>query len=227
MKRIASVLLLSLWSSAFAQTKLPCSQTTYFKIIDGIFYGSILDVTAEAYIYVPAKFPNPAEYKEFGQPYTMTCSGFKATSKMGTFTLTGNVQQNFQRLISYWREGHPDRTNYVPGKIDLAFEGDFVYESIREDWYQDRLALQLKNGKLVISYEPYAGVLRDVVVGYRINGAALKPAFFEGKISPIPHDQNDIVELYVKGQHAQFSYIKVDFKNKGITIKHNTPFPAK
>lgn len=220
----ASILLLG--GTGSAQKSIPCVSSTRFQIVDQTFW-SIMDTSVEAHYTIPAQFPKPAVSKKVNIPFTMKCPGFTAVSKKGDFTLMGDVGKNFQKLISFWHEGDPDTTSYIPGMVDLGYYGYFTYANIREDWNQERLALSLTGGRLKLSYEGYQVFLKDLIVGYRINSGSLQPAYFENKLSQIKHGPRDIVEIYVKGEEAQLSYLKIDFKNQKIIVRHQTSFPSK
>lgn len=224
---LATCALLIIPGYASAQRTVACAPTALFIIEDAVFLPDVAETSAKAYIQYPAVFPKPASLKEISTPFTMKCPDFTAISRKGEFSITGNVQKNFARIMPFWKEGDPDLTGYVKGMIDLGFYGYFQYENIREDWNQERLSIRIKGNRVTSEYDGYNIFLKDAIAAYRINGSALKPIYFDKKYTPLNVSVSTNIEFYVKGENAQVSYVRLDFAKNKIIVRHNTPFPSK
>ena len=219
---LVSIIILEI---ALAQSVVPCSENALFQVDDRQVW--LHDSFIRAIIIVPARFPNPATSEIIIKPFQMKCRTFVAKTSNSEFRISGDVRQNFRRLISVWKEGHPDNSKVIPGRVVFVFHGDFTYPNIRKNWSQERIYLDLVKDKLVFFHDNNVGRIKNDVVAVRINGGSLKPVFFDNKVTQIKFGSIDLLEFYLKGGNVQFDYMSLNFKRNIITIRNGIDFPSK
>ncbi|GGJ59409.1 hypothetical protein [Deinococcus roseus] len=228
MNTLPFALVLFLSTALAAPTTVPCTGNLQFSYNDPpMIEMNGFKVPVSLYITFPAKFPNPAQQKYISAPYTIKCKTFTATADKTTFKITGNIYTTLQQLVAPFKE---DEGEYdaVPGKMVLVYDGDFVYPALREDWYQDRVFFTLHKNQLQFEMEGSGELIKDDVIGYRINKGLLKPIWFEGELTKtVTFKSTDLVEVFVKGEHRGLDYLSLDFKTNTVQIKLGVPFPNK
>jgi hypothetical protein len=196
-----------------AQTKLNCDEKVSFDIND--MNESFNRQIVTAMTTTPGVFPNPSKTEFIDVPFVMTCPSFTASSVNDSFSITGDVLQNFKRLRG------------SSGGISLLYVYGWKYPSIREGFWSNGVSIRIQNNKFVVeSDDEYNVWFRDAVVAVRLNGGPLKPVYFEGKVTQIQHGPKDLIQLYLKGSDRQFDYLVLDLKKGYINVQNGVEFPS-
>lgn len=170
--------------------------------------------------YQDAVFPTPAQEFTRGQEdkfYNQTCPNFQVTFDpgKGEYVFRG---KSFEDVLNYGGLGlYPNSSS-----ISLIDESSF---------------LQIAN--IGVTYDRSAGTFRTVgqntsdfgltAMGYRVDGGALQPLFFQGKIYDmvVPVGAK-MLEVYAQpGQYTGWQYVKVDIAASTLTAERTYPFPEK
>lgn len=229
MKSVALVSFLLLSPVVLAAPKsIPCAGNLDFSYNDPTMMEISGDrVPVSLFITFPAKFPNPEQKKYITEPYTIKCKNFTATADSTTFKMTGNIYTTIKQVSAPFKENEGEY-DAIPGKMVLVYEGDFVYPNLQQDWYQDRVFFTLHKNQLKFEMEGSGTLIKDDVVGYRVNKGAIKPIWFTGNLTnTVTFKSTDLLEIFVKGEHRGLDYLALDFKNNTLTIKVGVPFPSK
>lgn len=170
--------------------------------------------------YQDAVFPTPAQRFTRGVSdgdYTQSCPNFDAAfdSRKGEFTFRGKT---FDDVLNY---GGLGRYTNSPS-ISLIDHSGFL-QIAQIGLTYDRSTKTFKTvGDNTADFNLTA-------MGYRVDGGALMPLYFQGKISAmvVPAGAN-VLEVYAQpSQYTGWQYLKVDIAAGALTAQRTYPFPAK
>ncbi|WP_019008942.1 hypothetical protein [Deinococcus aquatilis] len=230
MKKLLVFSLLSFFAStAQAQRTIPCNANALVTYASkGGLQSGLDDVFSSLLVYYPASFPNKASTKFVSGPLTMKCPTYTISSTKNSIRVDGLIDKTIKLITPPFRDGEVD--SEVPKRrFVLAFSSDYIYPNIYQDYFQQRLSLEINSGKLNLKYdgETYQSLFDDLVLGAKVNGGPLQPVFFQNKVTQVKHDGNDKIEFFLKGESAAFDYVSVDLGKNIIQMKNGVPFPSK
>lgn len=234
----APLLFFFVHNQALAITNVNCDSA---KLRVSYDRGEELNVSV--YWIEKANFPNPEQHLTAGDlsntgltTFNIKCPDFSASYDGNTLSVKS---ESFDKSLSLIK-------NPVSSSLNLFYRGWYKYPAIKQDYQSTSYSFDVK------SYNLYSGMYKvkegaavsglysidipsTAVIGYRVDGGALKPLLYNRTVSAFKKDMKsaDLIDIYHKyrdtsyGVNAKIQYIHIDKSNGILSLSKVNPFPDK
>lgn len=204
----------------------------------------------------PSEFPNPPETIEVGDGMYRdlnTSSSFKINCPTIAMTYDGNVFEangdTFEEVLKHLFRGYNSKDRPIgPFNIGLTsvnffFHRWYLYPTIKVDSRVNKYSFDLSSlefisgvrsveeGDTVDSFS--TGINEGTVIGYKVDGKALKPLLYDFRINEYKKELKDasVIDIYHKNPDAghkgkQIQRIYIDKANGILKIYRKYDFPS-
>ncbi len=163
---------------------------------------------------IPAQFPAPAKNVfHIQEDWSLACP-----------TISGEWHQAAGEGFLRYGDGLTAHFNGGSDSPSFFYSSGYKYPSIKEGFFFNAVNLVVDANAISARTVSWYGT--DAVVAARVNGGALQPLYFDGKVSSIPYTRGDVIELYSKGIGAQWGQITLDTGTDTVRFKRKAAFPA-
>jgi hypothetical protein len=243
MKKIIYLILVGFVGSwANAETVIPTVKVNCEDVKLSIHSTMEGDLSFSAYWNDPASFPEPPKYTEVGDSSKSVIKKFKFECPTLKVSYDGNVTEikstNYSAIV--------DQIPSFYQELDLFSISGYQYPNIKKGFFNSSYKFNLKTFDIKTSiYDlvegqdlnsdlfKYMSIKKDSIVGYKIDGAELKPLLYDRKISQYKDDFNTAksIDIFHKVSSSNVGVVVqrmyIDKENGILRIYKKSPFPQK
>lgn len=180
-----------------------------------------------------AKFPDPptsGSVGKYGEIYQIKCPNLFISDDSNVVEIKAGNYDNLKTIIPSYSE-----------QFYLTYQNGYIYPSIREGFWYEGFALNIKD--LVLQASVYdltdgmdlsknlttlSHVPADIVVGYKVDGGELRPLIYDRKVSKYQKEFKNaqLIDIFVKyDKPVVMERLTLDKTNGSIRMYRNHDFP--